>query len=213
MFAALAALAALALVDGKPLRVGVAGGGPAGLALAHALRTLPGPCDVHVSVYEKYSELRPAVGGGIQLSSGAAVLSRLGLGEELRKASMPLRGVRSRRANGFEVLKLDIAAAMAEVGATRLGSGDDSAVAIMRDALQELLLAQLPEGTVRLGRALDTLRILDGGGVRCTFSDGGKNPLKIANARFSHMWRPHSPICQKSIFVCRWRYRGGGRRV
>ena len=95
MFAALAALAALALVDGKPLRVGVAGGGPAGLALAHALRTLPGPCDVHVSVYEKYSELRPAVGGGIQLSSGAAVLSRLGLGEELRKASMPLRGVRS----------------------------------------------------------------------------------------------------------------------
>lgn len=59
--------AALLAMQGKPLRVAVAGGGPAGLTLAHALQTLPGPCEVEVSVYEKYSELRPAVGGGIQV--------------------------------------------------------------------------------------------------------------------------------------------------
>ena len=54
-----------------PPRIAIVGSGPAGLTLAHALNTLPG-AEYEATVYEKYDGVSTAVGGGLQLSSGAA---------------------------------------------------------------------------------------------------------------------------------------------
>ena len=55
--------------------VGIVGAGPAGLTLAVALnRALP---DVAVTIFDRSDSCRPALGGGVQLNSGAAVLARL----------------------------------------------------------------------------------------------------------------------------------------
>ena len=53
-----------------PPRIAIVGSGPAGLTLAHALNTLPG-AEYEATVYEKYDGVSTAVGGGLQLSSGA----------------------------------------------------------------------------------------------------------------------------------------------
>ena len=44
----------------------------------------------------------------------------------------------------------------------------------MRDALQEILAASLPDGTVSLGKRLSGASALAGGGVSCRFADGSE---------------------------------------
>jgi len=153
-----------ALTSPSPLRVAVCGAGPAGLTFARAMQQMIPSERAVVTVYEQAPEVRPAVGGGLQLSSGAAVLARLGLGEALAKQALPLRTVLSRRAEGSEVLRLDVQSAMREAGAELLGA--DGAYAIMRDALQQLLSESVAPGTLQLDRSLRDYRA----GV-CTFVD------------------------------------------
>lgn len=64
-------------------RVAVIGAGIGGLALANALCTLDTGVD-EIEVFEKYDSVKPGIGGGIQINSGAVVLARLGLGEALK---------------------------------------------------------------------------------------------------------------------------------
>jgi 2-polyprenyl-6-methoxyphenol hydroxylase-like FAD-dependent oxidoreductase len=149
-----------------PLRVAIAGGGPGGLTLARALNTLPGrPCVA--TVYEAQQELRPAVGGGLLLSSGADVLSRLGL--DMSRVGTPLRTVLSRKADGGEVLRVDVQSAMRRAGATQLGGDGNGAFSVMRDTLQSTLVASLPEGALRLGMPFASATPIKGGGVSCVF--------------------------------------------
>ena len=54
----------------------------AGLTLAHALLSSSKP-PAEVVVFERSSELKPNVGGGVQINGGAAVLCRLGFGPDL----------------------------------------------------------------------------------------------------------------------------------
>ena len=61
-----------------PLRVGIIGAGPAGLSVALCLRQLLGEGGVELAIFDRSDQLRPALGGGVQLNSGAAVLARLG---------------------------------------------------------------------------------------------------------------------------------------
>jgi len=159
----------LSLAAPAPLRLAIAGGGPGGLTLARALSSLPGrPCVA--TVYEAQSELRPAVGGGLQLSSGADVLDRLGV--DVSRVGKPLRSVLSRKTNGDRLLQLDVQAAMRAAGASRIGESADGAFAITRTALQAALVASLPEGTLLLGMPFKSATPTKGGqGVTCVFGD------------------------------------------
>ena len=94
-------------------RIAVIGGGIGGLTLANALLQSTDPPS-SVTVFERADLLRPQVGGGLQINGGAAVLSRLGLGAEIAKAGQPMKRVVSRRANGMELLDLDVEATMRE---------------------------------------------------------------------------------------------------
>ena len=94
-------------------RIAVIGGGIGGLTLANALLQSADPPS-SVTVFERADQLRPQVGGGLQINGGAAVLSRLGLGAEIAKAGQPMKRVVSRRANGMELLDLDVEATMRE---------------------------------------------------------------------------------------------------
>lgn len=121
--------------------------------------------------------LRPAIGGGLQLSSGASVLARLGI--DVREVALPLRRVRSRAVDGTELLSLDVSAAMARWRLLGDMKGPDGAFAIMREGLQELLLKPLPAGTVRTGVNIVGTRQLEGGSVACTFEDGSSEEFDL----------------------------------
>ena len=108
----LAAAALLIQPTATMKTVGIVGAGPAGLTLAVALnRALP---DVAVTIFDRSDSCRPALGGGVQLNSGAAVLARLdpAIGAAVAKLGQPVRRVRSRTAGGDALLDLDLAAAI-----------------------------------------------------------------------------------------------------
>ena len=134
--------------------VGIVGAGPAGLTLAVALnRALP---DVAVTVFDRSDSCRPALGGGVQLNSGAAVLARLdpALGAAVAKLGQPVRRVRSRTAGGDALLDLDLAAAIRGNARARErglvdADGGVRAYTIMRDVPQATLCEVLETGQER----------------------------------------------------------------
>ena len=74
---------ALAMAAPVVKRVAIVGAGIGGLTLAKAL--CEGDMAVQeVNVFEKFESIKPGVGGGVQINSGAVVLARLGLGEAIK---------------------------------------------------------------------------------------------------------------------------------
>lgn len=185
LIAGMALLAAAGGARGAPRlgRVGIVGAGPAGLAQALAIRKLVGE-DVEIAVIDKSDQLRPALGGGVQLNSGAAVLARLGLGPELKRVGQAVSRVHARTVDRATLLDLDLAGAIRahpralEAGLVD-GAGDVLAYSIMRDALQEVLAAALPAGTVTLNRELRAVRAASGGRVTAEFADGGSEEFDL----------------------------------
>jgi len=151
-------------------RVAVVGAGPAGLAVALALRREAGLDDV--TVYERAPELRPNIGGGVQLHAGASLLE--GLGVNLEEWANPLRRIHSRAADGSTLLRVNIPALVEQfrpfTGSLLRKSGDLVSCTVMRDALLEAMAAALPEGSIRCGQPLKAVRLSDDGdGVECQF--------------------------------------------
>lgn len=64
-------------------RVAIVGAGVGGLTLANALCTDGMEVD-EVKVFEKFDSVKPGIGGGVQINSGAIVLARLGLGDAIK---------------------------------------------------------------------------------------------------------------------------------
>lgn len=84
-------------VQGRPLRmaatpvvkrVAIVGAGVGGLTLANALSK--GDMAVEeVKVFEKFDSVKPGIGGGVQINSGAVTLARLGLGDAVKVCHAP----------------------------------------------------------------------------------------------------------------------------
>lgn len=66
----------------------IVGAGIGGLTLANALCS-EGSAVEEVKVFEKFDSVKPGIGGGVQINSGAVILARLGLGDAV-KASVTL---------------------------------------------------------------------------------------------------------------------------
>ncbi|CAE7224216.1 hpxO [Symbiodinium sp. CCMP2456] len=153
-------------------RVAVIGAGPAGLATALALRREAKLEDV--TVLERSPELRPGVGGGVQLHSGASLLEELGVDLSF---AQPLRRIRSRSASGEDLLQLDLPSLIenfeAFSGSVRRSDGQPASCTVMRDALLEAMAAELPSGSIRLGtKLLEVQTNSDGQAATCRFESG-----------------------------------------
>lgn len=163
-----------------PLNVGIVGAGPAGLSLAIALRSLLGSDNVAVRVFDRSSQLRPRLGGGLNLNSGAAVLGRLGLRSQLLAAGNPARRVLSRNVARETLLDLDVHGTIRQDPRSRDAglvdeNGNVLALTLMRDCLQEMLSNELPADIIDLEKELADVEVVNAGNkraCRCTFKDG-----------------------------------------
>jgi len=132
-----------------------------------------------VVVFDRTDALRPNLGGGIQVNGGAAVLARLGLGEEILKAGLPVKSVRTRTAQGFELLNIDVQQAVGREPSL-LYKGTPMCFTIMRDSLQKLLADSLREGTIQTNKKLVGLTDDEAsGGVRLAFDDGTEDVVDM----------------------------------
>ncbi|KAG5189070.1 monooxygenase [Tribonema minus] len=153
-------------------RIAIVGAGAGGLTLANALRKLDTGVD-EVEVFERsVSNLQPGTGGGIQINSGASILRLLGFGDELDASAQRITRVLTRAASGRVLLDLDVLeAAERRRNSGQFAASDLKFYAIMRDRLQQMLLAQLPDGCLQLGKEVTNLEQTDKG-VSLRFRDG-----------------------------------------
>lgn len=124
-------------------KVAIIGSGTAGLGLAAALKQLQSGVN-DITVFESRSDfLQSNIGGGVQLSGGAAVLEKLGCLPAIEQTAHRMTAVRSRNSYGTELLKLDVSASVNEKARKELcsigGNGQPMVFSIMRDALQHVL--------------------------------------------------------------------------
>lgn len=116
------------------------GGGPAGTVLA----TLLAACGRSVTVFERGTPESLALGTGILLPNGLAVLYGLGLRDELHEVSVQHRAV---------PIKDDLGRLVATGAMPDFGHGLDHALALLRPTLQRILWSALEAhgGAVRFG--------------------------------------------------------------
>lgn len=137
----------------------IIGGGIAGLATAISLKQ----AGISTQVFEAAPALRPA-GAGIWMASNAMqALDRMGLAEKVKRAGHPL--TKGWIGNGkLEILgKTDLSLLERKFGF--------SGTAIHRAALQEVLLGEIGEGSLSLGKRFASVEQGDFG-VRAVFEDG-----------------------------------------
>eukprot|EP01031_Cornospumella_fuschlensis_P024399 gene24399-29495_t len=122
-------------VQGRVIeKVCIAGCGITGLTLANALQKFA-PSVKTVAICDARSNpLQPQIGGGLQLTSGAQVLNKLGLLTTLEQVAHPFNGVICKDSQLNTLFSLSIR----DLKSTP-GNRDMLAVSIMRDALLRLL--------------------------------------------------------------------------
>ena len=183
--AASASASASASAD-PPFRVAVVGAGPCGLATALALRH-HGFCDV--TVFDKYPEVRPALGAAFNLNGGAAVLEKLGLLREFRALQNPIERVRTRRVAGaagglapeLRLMDIDVPRLIrsdpdANSSLVSQSDGDVLCGTVMRADLLRALAAKLPPDSLALGREVVEVEVKPAqaqrGSATLRFADG-----------------------------------------
>eukprot|EP01038_Epipyxis_sp_PR26KG_P007307 gene7307-9954_t len=145
------------IISSKPLqRIGIVGCGPSGLSFAASIKQLQRSqnqfVENHNFIYSidifdsRIDPLSTRLGGGVQLSSGAVILNKIGLFEDLRKVSLPIQTLNSYQNNGNKIFTINITDLIISEKRTQLYEiiKDSDVkypliVSIMRDALQSLL--------------------------------------------------------------------------
>ena len=174
-----------------PLRVAVVGAGPCGLTTALALRHHGFD---HVKVYDKFPEIKPALGAAFNLNGGAAVLDKLGVLDAFRENNNPMRVVRTRRVGGdalgrFELMNIPIPAlirgdAAANESLVSKTDGSELCGTVMRCDLLRALGEKVPASWLSLGPEFEVV------GTRVTPGDRldartGETRASVSTLRFA----------------------------
>ena len=173
-----------------PLRIAVVGAGPCGLTTALALRH-HGFDDV--VVYDKFPEIKPALGAAFNLNGGAAVLDKLGRLDAFREHNNPMRVVRTRRVgndalgqielmNIFipDLIERDEAARASLVSPT---DGDPLCGTVMRCDLLRALGKAVPAESLMLGPEFEVV----GADTEDTHdADTGVQSRNVSTLRFAN---------------------------
>ena len=148
------------------LRIAVVGAGPCGLTTALALRH-HGFDDV--TVYDKFPEIKPALGAAFNLNGGAAVLDKLGCLEMFREHNNPMRVVRTRRVGNdalgqLELMNINIPDLIDGDDAARTGlvsptDGDALCGTVMRCDLPRALGKAVPVESLMLGPEFEVVGV------------------------------------------------------
>lgn len=165
----------------KPVHVGVAGAGIAGLTTALALLRTPGTGVKRVTLFEPRSAVDPLAGAALNMNSGAAVLARAyGLGEALRGIGNPVRRVVAKVADGSVeggagIYEVDVGEVVKKGAASKtlVQDGELMVLTMMRAELEALLVKSLPSGAViERGRRVEGVERGEKG-WKVRFGDGG----------------------------------------
>ncbi|CAM9780338.1 unnamed protein product [Chrysoparadoxa australica] len=134
--------------------VAIVGAGIGGLSLAIALQKLPTGVS-KVQVFEKFPELRPAIGAGIQMSGGAAILAKFGIGDELAEAGVQVKRLLARTVQGRMLINADIEQALQkdQEMSSQLANGS-LFLTIMRDNLLQILSRHVGDGIINFGKTV-----------------------------------------------------------
>lgn len=163
-------------------KVGIVGSGPAGLGLAAALARLDSKVEEVVIFEAREDFLQASLGGGVQLTGGASVLDKLGLGEVLHQRAQPLQRVFARNAREDTLLDLDVATLIQQRASTELcrESGQPLCYSIMRDNLQELLFeASQPNSDYKGARMNTKVRVVNGKEVASVKEDEDSDTVTL----------------------------------
>lgn len=188
-------------------KVAIIGCGIAGLSLAHAFENssvCAQPCiekgliesnassfGIQVHLFDSRSSLNFNAGAGIQLTGGLATYRKMNrdLYRKIVNVGLPLKNIKSRTKPWFEtgdpyatLLELNveenIRTAGGDIEDSLIIDGEVMACTIMRGALQEILLNELPSDTYNRVHFSKTLINIEnntsGKGIICHFSDGSE---------------------------------------
>lgn len=146
------------------LKIAVVGAGPCGLTTALALRH-HGFSDVQV--FDKFPEIKPALGAAFNLNGGVAVLDKLGLLEIFRETSNPMKVIRTRRVGGdaagqLELMNIPIPELIrsdAIANETLISENDKNEMCgtVMRADLLLKLGEALPSESLKLGKKFEVV--------------------------------------------------------
>ena len=127
-------LAMLGVVGGLVEKVCIVGCGVTGLTLANSLQRLV-PDIKEIAICDaRNNPLQPQIGGGLQITSGAKVLEKLGLLPSLQRISNPFNGVLCSDNQLSELFRFSVA----DLKKKRQYK-DLITVSVMRDALLQML--------------------------------------------------------------------------
>ena len=136
----------------------IIGAGIGGLTTAIALQQK----GIDVEIYEAFSAFKD-LGAGIILANNAMqVYDRLGLASKLQEAGSPLQKLKVTN----HQLKV-----ISAIDANATTTNDLGSTAIHRSALQRVLLSQVPQDKLFLGKRLEAIDATDAG-VALSFTDG-----------------------------------------
>jgi 2-polyprenyl-6-methoxyphenol hydroxylase-like FAD-dependent oxidoreductase len=148
------------------MKITIIGAGIGGLTAAIALRRK----GFDVEVFESFGTFEP-LGSGINLANNAMqVFRQLGLYDTILEKSNPVVGMNILDSKFGLLSRVDLRPFEQQYGVSN--------VAIHRSELQQILLKNLPSGTVNLGKRLQYIES-NGNGVQLVFEDGKKEAASL----------------------------------